>query len=391
MELNNFETDIKDTAYGGYGVGTMPDGRIIFIPHTVKGDRVTCTVTEDKKNFCYGELGEILSASSLRGDSYCPHIGSCGGCVFGHIEQGEQTEIKIGFVTAQLKRAGITHPEPEIFTADFKEFRNRATFSIKGGKIGFYKFKSNDFIEVDGCPVIKAGMVQKAKTLAEKTDGGNYTLYITENENGEALGRTDAVVDGLCGFAGLKTADKTYGVNSIAFETEYGTFYAGFDTFLQGNRHLSSKLQNFVYENASGGKALELFCGAGFLTLALAKKCKEVTASEIAGQAVTLARKAGLTNVKWMTSSSDSHVRGLKGGFDTIVVDPPRTGLDKQTADFIKNSRAGRIIYISCSPDTLARDIKRMSDKYTIDKINIIDMFPGSYHVESAVLLKYVQ
>lgn len=388
MGLNTFETEIRDAAYGGYGVGTMPDGRVVFVPHTVTGDRVICRVTEDKKNFTYGELVEILRQSPFRGEKYCPHIGECGGCVFGHIKQAEQVNIKKDFVLTQLKRQKIEVPEPVVTTADFKEFRNRATFRIRDRKIGFFRFKSNDFIPVDDCPVIKKSIVEKAQALAEATDGGNYELYITENEKGEAVGRTDAKLASSCGFYGLQTADRSFGGRNLRFETKYGTFFAGFGTFLQGNRHLSHKLQDFVYENAKGDKALELYCGSGFLTMPLASVCKDVTAAESSWESIGLAKKIGLKNVNWFDGKSEELIPLIRKRYDVIVVDPPRTGLEKPVAKYIKESGASRIVYISCSPDTLARDLNRLSEVYAVKKLEIIDMFPGSYHVESAVLLE---
>lgn len=386
--MSVFETEIRDAAYGGYGVGTMPDGRVIFVPHTVTGDRVKCRMTEDKKNFAYGEVAEITRLSPFRGEKYCPHIGACGGCVFGHIKQDEQVRIKTDFVTTQLKRQKIEFPEPEVFSADFREFRNRATFRIRDKKIGFFRFKSNDFIAVDDCPVIKHTMVDKAKALAAATDGGSYVLYVTENEKGEAIGSTDAKLSISCGFFGLETADRLFGGKSLRFETKYGDFFAGFSTFLQGNRHLSYRLQDFVRENATGNKALEFYCGAGFLTLALGAACRDVTATEISRESIALARKTPLRNVHWMAVSSETIITRLNGRFDTIVVDPPRTGLEKRVAGYIADSRAETVIYISCGPDTLSRDIARLSKNYSVEKMEIIDMFPGSYHVETAVLLK---
>ena len=386
MDLK-YETYIKDTAYGGCGVGTMPDGRVVFIPHTVEGDTVSYRVAEDKKNFTYGELAEVITASDKRGERYCPHLGICGGCTFGHIAAEHQTEIKKNFVLGQLKRAGIAHPEPEVLSADFREFRNRATFRIRDGKIGFFKFKSNDFLPVNDCPVIKRSIVEKAQALASKISG-SHTLYVTENEEGMALGKTYASVNGLCGFSGLETEDGVSGLKTIPFATKYGTFHAGFSTFLQGNRYLSGYLQDFVYENSAGKNALELYCGSGFLTLALAMKCERVTAAEIAKESIALARRAELKNVNWMAVSSETLIGRLREKYDMVVVDPPRTGLDKSVTDFIKNSGAKKVVYISCSPDTLARDIKRLSEKYRVAKLTVADMFPGSYHVESAVLLK---
>jgi 23S rRNA (uracil1939-C5)-methyltransferase len=386
MALIN-KTYIKDTAYGGYGVGTMQDGRVVFIPHTVEGDTVTYTVTEDKKNFTYGMLEEVITPSDKRGESYCPHLGICGGCTFGHIATEHQTAIKKNFVLTQLKRAGLEHPEPEVLSADSKGFRNRATFRIRNGRIGFFKFKSNDFLPVDDCPVIKNSMVERAKALAAETVGGGV-LYVTENEEGMALGSTDVSVKKQCRFSGVETGDKVLGIRSIPFNTKYGVFHAGYGTFLQGNRYLAGHLQDFVYENSEGKNALELYCGAGFLTLALAKKCGKVTASEISRESISLAKRTELANVNWVAAPSEGLIPRLRERYDMILVDPPRTGLDKKVTDFIKQSGAKRVVYISCSPDTLARDLKRLAAVYGVTKLKIVDMFPGTYHVESAVLLE---
>jgi len=382
------KTEIRDTAYGGYGVGTLPDGRVIFLPHTVKGDVVTYEITEDKKNFVYGTMLEVLEPSELRGESYCPHIGTCGGCVFGHIDYDSQFEIKKKFVTDNLDRNKIEYPEPDSVRGDILRFRNRATFRIKDKRIGFYKFKSNDFIPVDDCPVIKESMTAKAKAVAEKTDGGEYYLYITENEQGTAVGRTDAAVKDLCGFYGLKTSEKLLGSNAIRFSTKYGGFYADFGSFLQGNRFLSEKLQDFVFENTEGGKAVEFYCGAGFLTLPLAAKCRTVDAVESYKPSVWLAERTKNKNVKWHVAESEAAVQRLRGRYDMVVADPPRTGMDKRVCKFIKESGSKSMIYISCDPNTFARDIARLSENYKISKLTILDMFPGSYHVEIMALLK---
>lgn len=383
------KTYIQDTAYGGYGVGKMPDGRVVFIPHTVEGDTVTYTVTEDKSKFVYGDLAEVLEPSAKRGELYCPHIGKCGGCVFGHIDYANQLEIKKGFVLTAFARNKIEIPEPEIVSGNLQEFRNRATFRIRNGQIGFFAFKSNSFIPVDECPVIKKSMVEKAKQFAAKAE--DCSLYITENENGEALAKADIPVTDQCGFAGLKGTDGIRGSRRIAFDTPYGAFYADFGSFSQGNRHISSKLQDFVYEHSEGSKGLDLYCGTGFLTLPLAKRCAKVEAVESYAPAIRLAEKTGLKNVRWHAARSEEIARRLGRGFDVIVADPPRTGMDKAVCRFIKDSGAEKLILISCDPNTLARDIARVGDSYRVSRLCIADLFPGSYHVESLALLNKVK
>lgn len=380
-------TEIRDTAYGGYGVGTIPDGRVIFIPHTVKGDRVKYCITEDKSKFVYGSVLEIVEPSPLRGESYCPHIGVCGGCVFGHIDYKHQLEIKKGFLLSALAKNGISHPEPEVLSADIKEFRNRATFRVRNGQIGFFQFKTNGFVPVQDCPVIKKGIVEKALGIAPHL--AETSIYITENEKGEAIASAECDVDGLYGFAGIKHDRGELGAKHIAFDTAYGTFYAGHSTFLQGNRYLSGALQDFVYKHASGTRGLELYCGAGFLTLAFSKVCDKVDAAETYAPSIKFARMAGMKNVSWNTVQSERMIMNA-GRYDVIVTDPPRSGMDKSVCSFIKKSGAEKVVCISCDPNTLARDISRLSDRYKVTALQIADMFPGSYHLETMVLLNKV-
>lgn len=383
------KTEIRDTAYGGWGVGTIPDGRVIFIPHTVEGDVVRYEITEDKSNFVYGRVTDILEASPLRGELYCPHIGACGGCVYGHISPENQMMIKKRSVLAAFERSRVELPEIETSQADFREFRNRATFRIRGGRIGFFRFKSNDFVQTDECPVIKGAIVEKARELAADTSE-NTSLYVTENEKGEALGRTEAAVKGKYGFAGLKSGKDISGARNIAFDTDYGQFYADFSSFLQGNRHLSGGLQDFVHRNAAGERGLELYSGAGFLTLAFADVCGRIDASESFTPSVRLAEKTGLDNVKWHAGPSERLIGRMKSRYDVIVADPPRTGMDKSVCRFIKDSGAEKVVYISCDPNTMARDIARLSENYAVSELSVYDMFPGSYHAECLALLNKV-
>jgi len=384
------KTEIRDTAYGGYGVGTMPDGRVVFIPHTVKGDVVTFTITEDKTKMLYGALEKIVEPSPLRGESYCPHIGECGGCVFGHIKYEDQLEMKVGFLKNALERNKIEFPEPEVVSGDYKEFRNRATFRVRDGKIGFFKFKSNDFIPIDDCPVIKKSIVEKAKELAADVQERTY-LYVTENEKGEALARTEVPLESKYSFVGLKTGDKAIGRKHINFDTRYGTFYVGFNSFLQGNRYLSNVLQDFVLENTEGRLGLELYCGSGYLTLPMARKCDKIDAIESYAPAIRLAEKTKLKNVNWHIAQSERMKEMGKRKLDMILADPPRTGMEKEVCKYIKESGAERFIYISCDPNTFARDVARLAGTYEITKLKAVDLFPGSYHIETVALLNKVK
>lgn len=385
-----FETEIRDTAYGGYGVGKLPDGRTAFIPFTVEGDTVAAEISEDKKSFVYAELKEVITPSDKRGEKYCPLIGICGGCSFGHIDYEAQKEIKLKIVRQSFRNLDCEIPS-SIVTAEPLRYRNRATFKVSGGKIGFYAFKSRNFIEVEDCPLVSETLVQKCREFAAENPGKDiYELYAVENGKGGFL----AYVNGLeeddfkfVAFDGVAAKDFSVGEEFMEMDTKQGRLYVSSESFLQSNRFLSDELQSMNF-GIKGVNALELYCGSGFFTLGLSKNFRSVTAVESSKEAIILARRMGLENVRLVAGDVSRFLKNDKGRFDNLLVDPPRTGLEKSVISFILDKKPSSIVYISCNPTTLARDIARLKDIYTVSDFTVIDMFPNTHHVECAVRLK---
>lgn len=385
-----FETEIRDTAYGGYGIGTFTDGRTAFIPFTVEGDKVIAEMTEDKKNFIYANLVEVVTPSAKRGEKYCPHIGVCGGCSFGHIDYEAQKEIKARIVRQAFRNIKCSVPS-EVVSGEQLRYRNRVTFKVKSGKLGFYGFKSRDFIEVGDCPLVSETLVAKCRGFAEANAADEiYELYAVENGKGECL----ASVKGLdsddvkfVSFDGVSGKDFIIGEESIEMDTPAGSMLIGGDSFLQSNRFLMGDLQKKATGSASGVNALELYCGSGFFTLSLAEKFRSVTAVEISKEAVRLGQKLELANVRWVAGDVTKFLKTSKGRFDHLLADPPRTGLEKSVIYFIKDKKPATVTYVSCNPTTLARDIAKLQDLYSIKDFTIMDMFPGTHHVECVVSL----
>lgn len=220
---------------------------------------------------------------------------------------------------------------------------------------------------------------------------GSSYIYVTENEKGEALARTDFPLNSKYSFEGVKAGDKAIGRKHLGYDTRYGSFYVGFNSFLQGNRHISNKLQDFVFEHAEGRLGLELYCGSGYLTLPMARKCEKIDAVESYAPAVRLAERTKLKNVTWHTAASESISKMGRRKVDVIVADPPRTGMEKEVCKYIKESGASKLVLISCDPNTLARDISRLSDTYKMSHVTVCDLFPGSYHVETLAVLNKVK
>lgn len=386
-----FETEIRDTAYGGYGVGTFTDGRTAFIPFTVEGDKVIAEMTEDKKSFIYADLVEVVKPSEKRGEKYCPLIGVCGGCSFGHINYEAQKEIKVKIVRQAFRNIKFEVPS-EVVSAESLRYRNRATFKVKEGKLGFYAFKSRDFIEVADCPLISETLIEKCRAFAaENISDEIYELYAVENGKGGFLASVkglDANDIKFVAFDGIAGKDFVLGEEDMELDTPLGAMFISGDSFLQSNRFLMGELQQRAV-TASGVNALELYCGSGFFTLGLAEKFRSVTAVEISKEAVRLGRKLELGNVRWVAGDVAKFLKSDKGRFDHLFVDPPRTGLEKSVINFIKDKKPSSVTYVSCNPTTLARDITRLESIYAVKSLTIMDMFPGTHHVECMAVLGF--
>ncbi|QAR33713.1 class I SAM-dependent RNA methyltransferase [Geovibrio thiophilus] len=384
-----FETEIRDTAYGGYGIGTFTDGRTAFIPFAVEGDRVVAEMTEDKKSFIYANLVEVITPSAKRGEKYCPHIGICGGCSFGHIDYEAQKEIKVRIVRQAFRNVKCGVPS-EAVSGEKLRYRNRVTFKVKGGKLGFYAFKSRDFIEVGDCPLVSETLVAKCSEFAAANVCDEiYELYAVENGKGGFLASVKGIESDdvkFVAFDGISGKDFVIGEEYMELDTPLGAVLIGGDSFLQSNRFLMGELQKKAV-NAAGVNALELYCGSGFFTIGLADKFRSVTAVEISKEAIRLGQKLELANVRWVAGDVTKFIKTSKGRFDHVLADPPRTGLEKSVVGFIREKKPTTVTYVSCNPTTLARDVAKLQNMYDIKDFTIMDMFPGTHHVECVVCL----
>lgn len=382
--------EIFDTAFGGYGVGKIEDGRVVFVPFTVEGDVVSVEITEDKKSFCYGEIVEIHTYSEKRGEKYCPHIGTCGGCLFGHIGYEHQLEIKKRILAQNLQRGCGYEGDIDVLSADQLRYRHRATFQVENGKIGFYKFKTRELIPVEDCPVIVKSLVEKAKEFAGSNKrAGTYGLNCFENEEGFSLAdiKEEVKIPSNKPFSGLKVNREISGLREIEFETDKGFVKAGFGMFLQGNRQLFRSFQALA-ETGTGKHAIELFCGSGYFTRILSEKFEKVTAVENSFLAVKLGKKLNLKNVDWVSSDCEEFSKEYTKEADLILADPPRTGLGKRAMEMIRRIKPERLILVSCNPTTLSRDINKIKDLFEIEKVTMADMFANTPHLETVMHLR---
>lgn len=384
---------ITDTAYGGYGIGRGADGRVLMIPFAVTGDTVTARITEDKKSFAYAELVELVSPSPLRAEApHCPLVGECGGCQFGHIDYARQVELKKGMILSAFRKSPDieTVRNMAVYTSAATRFRTRVTFRIRGGEVGFFRLKSNDFIPVADCPAVTETITQKAASFAAAHPEASGTLYILGTPAGDTIARFDG--EHLSEhpqhpFTALQVNGFCNGRSCIRYATPAGEIGAGFSTFFQGNCTLIPDMQMEVARHVKAGeRVLELFAGAGFFTAPFVKGGAQVTAVEVNKESARLARD--ISGLPVTTCDVDAFLKKQQGGYDLLFVDPPRTGMSKETLSHVQRMNPARILSVSCNPQTLARDISRLEQNYRIASFAFFDMFPHTYHIECITLLE---
>ncbi|ACN83174.1 TRAM domain-containing protein [Brachyspira hyodysenteriae] len=395
------EVKIIDTAYGGYGIAKDENGKVIFIPHSVEGDILDITITKESKKFSYASINKILESSKFRIKPKCKYAGICGGCLFNHIEYNKQLDTKKNVVLNAIRNIDFNNDIKMIYGENIN-YRLRVNMIADNGKIGFYRFKSNDFVNIDECIILKESLFEKIKNFASEN---NITgsIYAIENNNNEALAfiELNKKINIKCFekyFKGITIKNnkniKSYGSDTILYKTKYGNIPIGHKTFFQSNLYLLDDFQYNVikYLSDNDSSIVELYAGSGFFTSALENKIKSFNnhykfiASEINKDSVLIANKYDL---KIKNEDALITLKNIDYDIDALILDPPREGMNKNVVEEIIRIKPKKIIYVSCDPMTFARDINLLKEYYNLSDLNIIDMFADTYHIELISFLEY--
>ena len=381
------KVEIIDTAYGGYGIAK--EGKIIFVAHSVEGDVVDILIKKENKNFCYANINNIIEPSKYRIKPKCKYAGICGGCVFNHIEYNKQLEIKKSIVLNSIRNIEYNN-KINIIKSPNEHYRLRVNMIAKDGSIGFYKFNTNAFVAINECIILKEGLFNKIKNFANCNNiTGN--IYAIESNNGKTLSFVDIIKQNknidTSYFDGItikqKKKLKTYGIDKTNYNTYFGEVPLSHKNFFQSNHYLLDEFQNnaIKYFNEHDKNIVELYAGSGFFTIAIKEKLKsfnidyKLISSEINSDAVNIAKDI-------IKEEASETLKKINYNIDVLFVDPPRDGLDKKVIENIIRIKPKKIIYISCNPMTFARDINLLKEYYKLIDLNIIDMFPDTYHIE---------
>ena len=428
-------------ASDGAGVARL-DGMVVFVQGGIRGEACDVRLTHVGRSALWGRVEEVVNPSPARIFPRCLHYTKCGGCQFRHMNYAEELEAKRIRVEDALRRLGGAdiHVSAILGAEQVDRYRNKAQFPVaKGPRIGFYRPRSHDVIDVDDCLLqgeaaarlrgaVKEWMAEYSiPAYNERTFTGLVRhVYVRTNRagrslccllvNGRGVPREVELVRALRraepNLAGIVLGVNEKHNNVIlgdSYRTLWGedflsdtlcglTFRLSVPSFYQVNPAQTEVLYGKALEFAglTGAETvLDLYCGIGTISLVMARKAGMVWGAEVVPQAVddaiANARRNHIENARFLCADAGEAARYLEGEGvrpDVVCVDPPRKGLAEDVVDTIADMGPERVVYVSCDPGTLGRDVKRFAGRgYTLKKAVAVDMFPRTAHVETVVLL----
>lgn len=438
---------IDKMIYGGDGLARLPAdergrGKAVFVPFVLAGEKVEATLVEQKSGFARAHTDSIIEASPHRVQPGCPHFGSCGGCHYQHIAYEHQLEIKTSILKETLRRTAKLEPPVaiEVHPSPPWNYRNRSRLQVQTNpnfKTGYFKMGSHELLAVEECPISsplinrgiaalwqsgRAGKVPNGvREIEFFADADDQEMLIEVSTSadarraavrtwGEELRDSMSAISGIVVFrdvAGDKSRAQekllSVGAANLTYRTAQATYRVSAGSFFQTNRHLTDELVRIVTHGQRGESALDLYAGVGLFSTALACDIRHIVSVE-SSQTSTGDLSYNLpSNGKAVQATTEQYLSGLKNSGrsgkgavlphtfhtpDLAVVDPPRSGLGERVARALVTLGAPRVVYVSCDPVTLARDlITLVGSGYRIEQMHLIDLFPQTFHLESVVHL----
>ena len=384
----------------GRGIGYIND-KIIFVPKTVPGDIVEIEIVLDKKKFYEGKLIDIINPSKLRKKAICPYFDKCGGCDLMNISLSDSLEYKLNKVNDIFRKSKIDYEVSEIIKSEPYNYRDKVSLKIIDEKIGFYQNDSHELVEINYCYLCKEAINSIIKDLnvlnvknGEITIRANYNDDILLSINTlDKIENIDKLVANHKIIGIVKNNECIYGEDYFIDKINNYLFKVSFNSFFQINPFICSKLFELIEEyTLASTNVLDLYCGVGTLSIVASKSASRVLGIEIVDNAIfdanlnkNLNKK---TNLDFICADTKNILDKITHEYDTIILDPPRSGVAKDVLDKINIVKPTTIIYVSCNPITLARDLNLLEKNYNIENMKLLDMFPETEHVESIVVLQ---
>ena len=355
---------IHDVAFGGKGVA-RDSGKAVFVPFTIDDERVSARMVREKKQFAEAELVEVLKASPHRVEPHCPYFGQCGGCSYQHISYEHQLELKARQVEQAMRRiARLAEPpmRPIVPSPSSYSYRNRITVHAQDGIVGFFRRDVHELMDIGQCPISMPDVNDAlAQLRVSRPADGHYTLRAR----------------------------------------------SGPRVFAQTNDAVANAMAELIASVLPGDQKLlmDAFCGAGFFAKRLAPKFERVIGIDWDRFAIDAARKDARPNETYIAGDVAIELAkaSRSGGLQTaaeenrrsgerhslvLVLDPPATGLSAEMRRAVTDASPTTLIYVSCNPPTLARDLAELQSHFSVVSITPFDMFPQTAEIEAVAELK---
>lgn len=397
-----FELILEDMVFGGDALGHLPDGRAVFVPFGLPGEKVILSIIEEKKSFARGRIEKILVPSPLRIQPRCRHYGICGGCNYQHLTYRDQLEIKRGIVRNQLQRmAGLMDfpVAPVVPSPSEWNYRNTVQFRVSyDGNVGYQAAGTNDLVEISECHLPADELNSLWPKLLLEPGSGIHRMILRQGGEGDLLlaleSNQETPPEFLVDFpisVVFKNPESQFvlsGEDLTLMQVKGRDFRVSVDSFFQVNLPQAEAMVDHVMSlagNLKGKTVLDAYSGVGLFSAFLAATAKQLIAIEVSESscndfAVNLDE---FDNVELYIDQVENVLPNLKIPLDLVVVDPPRAGLDPRVVSALIAAKPQKIIYVSCDPATLARDTKRFVEGgYTLKSVTPFDQFPQTYHIE---------
>lgn len=405
-------------AYRGFCVARS-DGKVIFIRDVLPGETAEVRIVEEKKDYCVAVAETLLSTSPDRIVPRCRFFGSCGGCHYQYASYARQLELKETILADSFSRIARVEAalSPSLASPLHWGYRRRAQFKVSPEGIGFFREGSRDLVPVDHCPLMTDGInsvladMQQLFSEMRPLFDAVSEIHLTEGDSTIALIRTkhysadrmpaeqlciELLSLGLKGvtlLSGPGTPARQFGADGASLALGGLSYGVSADTFFQANWGLNEELVAHISDSLGpldGLTVLDLYAGAGNFSLPLASSAAGIIAVEedrrAVGKCRENARLNNIGNCRCINTSAES--LSLDTTVDIVILDPPRPGLTGKVLRFILDHAPERVVYVSCNPATMARDIRSLLRLYEIESLKAVDFFPQTYHIEAVAFLR---
>ena len=404
-------TKIERLDHQGRGIAYIDD-KITFVENALPGEEVLIKITNSKKKYNEGIVQKYIQKSEKRVDNVCPFYESCGGCNILHMSYNDQLEYKENKIKDIMKKYANIDKISKIIKCDKQfNYRNKVTLKVENNIIGYYEKKSYNLVNINKCLIIdnefnkiindlkRFNLDNIYELMIRNVDSDNtaLTLYLQKDTNciqiDEYCKKNNIILNKIIKNKDFKCNEKSKIIGKLGnFK-----FIISPLSFFQVNTDQTIKLYDKILELLEPNKddnLLDLYCGTGTIGIYVANKVNKVLGVEIVKDVIhdaNINKKINnVNNINFICGNTEKIIKDVKEKYNAIIVDPPRAGLTESIIRDIFRINPDKIVYVSCDPITLARDLKLLQEKYEVLDVVPVDMFPNTYHVETLCKLKKI-